>query len=45
MGFLNPFLKMESDSVPIPTIETIFNGNSNNTCEKLKKNRRLSPKE
>jgi len=45
MGFLNPFLKIESDSVPMPTIETILSGNSSKTCEKLKKNNKLRPRE
>ena len=30
-GFLKPFLKIDKDSVPIPTMETILSGNSSST--------------
>jgi hypothetical protein len=45
VGALKPFFIMAIDSFPIPTIEMIFNGNSNNTCEKDKKNNKLNPNE
>ena len=41
----NPFLAIDQDSLPIPTIDTIFNGNSSSTCVKLKKKSKLNPSE
>ena len=42
---LKPPLAIANDSLPIPTIEVIFNGNSSRTCVKLRKNRKLKPVE